>query len=171
MAFITDNGLAFLPPDDENILPEDADLTDDTEEDGPAFYGREYAFDFVLGEFITNDDDEITYVEGPDAVLQSLKKALATPANFFLAYPPDYGNETADALADPDAPVGATTADLALSFCADTIEADPRVSSVDGLDVEVDEGAETVTVTGVIADSFGAVFDLDFTFSYTAHLP
>lgn len=170
MSFVPDNAI-WLPPEDESVLPEAADLTDNSESDGPEFYGREYAFDFATRTFVVDGDDEITFVEGPDAVLQSLKKALSTPADLYLAYPPDYGNDTAGALDDPDAPVGATLVDLALSYCAEAIEADPRVASADELDVTVDEGDETITVTGVITDSFGAVIDLNFTFSYTAHLP
>lgn len=165
MSFISESASTmYLPPEGTSVLPEADDLSTPTDDDGAAYYGKEPAFDFDTGEFITDDDGNITYVEGPDAVLQSLQKALSTKMGEFLAYPDDYGNELVAAFAE--APVGATVTDLALSYCADCIEADPRVSSVDGLDVVVDEGAETVDVTGLVVDSFGSVIELELTFSY-----
>lgn len=169
MSFITDNGLAYLPPEGESVLPEAIDVTDDTSEDTAAYYGAEYALDIETGQFILTDDDEATTVEGSDAVLQSLRKALHTPMDFYLGYPPDYGNEVAAAFAE--APTGATVEDLALSYTADVIEADPRVSSVDQLDVTVDTEDETITATGIVVDAFGAVIELNETFPYAAHLP
>lgn len=164
MSFTTDADV-FLPPEDTSVLPEDIALDDPTEDDTTGYYGSEYHFDFETGQFVTGDDGKVTLIEGPDAVGQSLRKALATPMGTYLAYPLDYGNELANAVAET--PVGATVEDLALSYCADVIDSDPRVAAADELDATVDAEAETVTLTGVALDRFGAIIDLDITIDYT----
>lgn len=154
----------YLPPDDASILPDQDDLAADPDDDTTAYYGSEYSFDFDTGDLATEVGGEVSLVSGPDAVAQSLTKALTTQRFAHLAYTADYGNEAHEALANP--PVGTTLADVALSYCAEVIQNDPRVAGVDSLDTVVNTGAETVQVTCTVIDTFGSIIDLDVTFSY-----
>lgn len=154
------------PPAGTSVLPELVDIEPDQDLDTAAFYGVEYRFDFVLGDLVPVDPDDLAdLVSAGDAVLQSVEKALSTPRGRHLAYSLDYGNELWLAVSDP--PVGMEIEDLALSYAAECIDTDPRIESTDDLAATVDTGTERATVTGVLHTIFGDVLDLDVTFPYT----
>lgn len=151
----------FTPP--SGVLPGPDDLADPVApDDTAAYYGAEPKFDFLMGDIVTDDDGHAVMVTGPEAVLQSIEKALRTPRLGKLAYSPNYGNEATEALLNP--PVGTTADDIALSYASECIDSDPRVASMDDLDALYDTGTELTTLTGTVTTTFGDVIELDLTY-------
>lgn len=167
----------FLPPNGSSVLPEAVDLLPTAAEDTRAFYGREPQYVPMEGadatsydmryELVTDEDGHVVMVEGSDALAQSIAKQLRTERLEHLAYGPDYGNDTAIALATPL--VGSTAQDLALVAAMEVLGSDERVAATDEVDATLefpdgDDAPGYVSITGDVLDVFGESFTADLTY-------
>lgn len=153
----------FFTPPDGQTLPSSDDLADPANtDDTAAYYGEEPAFDFLMGDIVTDEDGHAVMVSGADAVAQSIEKALRTPRLEKLAYSANYGNEATSALEDP--PIGTTPEDIALTYATECIDSDPRVASMDSLDCVYDATEGLTTLTGTVTTTFGDIIELNLTY-------
>lgn len=139
-------------------LPDYLNETDEAPPDSEGLdvrrYGNTYQFDFLAGDFVTDIDGDVVVLTETEALAQQVEKILRTRRYEDLVYGGVFGTDLYDGLADADE-TGAEEA-LLTSYVAEALLADRRISTVDALDVEITEGAQTeAEIEGIVVDTFG----------------
>jgi hypothetical protein len=119
-------------------------------------YGVGPAFDFNTGEFVTDAAGRIVMVDGYRTWVQWVAKAAITQRGVYPIYPPSYGADLAEAMAQPTP----DTARVAITRAIrESVTANPQTKAVENLiAVPAGEGAD---ISGLVSPQVGSPVKID----------